>query len=414
MIRFCESFGLVGSGVTDTDQYVLAKWSGWKADGHFGSSPPPSNPSAYLSVAGPIGQISFVKQTTSFLAFDQGGLAKTINVLSGQTSIVIGAYLRAHNNQGGLDGIISVKALLQNYAFVDHNDPGSDLLPDSGSSLVSCDLYLSADYSLTLTIAGSYLKHFIFYGWGTGSGSTVAAGSIGQNQWRFVEVRFDWSTGAIIGSVHIDGQIALGPTTAVSTDPAALPGSNVLQWTNPLQLSIGFYGIDFTGVYILDNLPSHDGSIVATDFLGPVIVNAMPPIADGSRHDWTPDTGTNHFARVTPPQDGDLSYVATATPGFMDTYKFQPTVVHEGKQAFPAKTIYGVVVNSFARKADSELRQIAATCISGASVATAPESVGLTTQYTADLGVFEVNPASGQPWTNTTLDAAEFGTKLAS
>jgi hypothetical protein len=410
MIRFCESFGLVGSGITDTDQYVLAKWSNWQPDGHFGGDTPPVNPSGYLIPGtGPIGQTCFVKQTTSTFAFDQGGLAKTVNVLPGETSCVVGGYFRPHTNEGGLSGIISVKATVPNYEFEDRENPASPVIPAPGFSTAACDLKMASDYSLTLTLSGSRLFLFLFNEWGVITGTPIAAGAIAPNEWQFIELKLDWSTGAITGSVHIDEVQVLGPSTTTDTT-----NGEILQWTTPLQLSIGFYGIDFTGVYALDNLPSHDGSIAATDFLGPVIVNAMPPIADGSRRDWTPDTGTDHFARVAPPQDGDLSYVATATAGFVDTYKFQPTVVHEGKQAFPAQTIYGVAVNSFARKADDELRQIAATCISGASVATAPESVGLTTQYTADLGVFEVNPANGQPWNNTTLDTAEFGTKLAS
>jgi hypothetical protein len=262
---------------------------------------------------------------------------------------------------------------------------------------------------MVLNVQGAcnFIFNGVFHNWAVFSAAAIPVAVVQQDKWHYVELKFDWGGGGneISVAAQLDGVSVLSPTTSVKPDTGA-----PLTWPGVMSVEFSFSAVDFSDVYVLDNL---GGNPVTTTFLGDVSVLALPAIADGSHLDWAPDTGTVHFTRINEqPQDGDGSYVSTITVGATDTYSFKKTVAHEGMEAFPAKTIFGVNVNTFARKTDAGARQIAGVCVSGGGTTVGSPGAPLLVEYVATQTVFEVDPATGLAWTNTTLDAAEFGVQL--
>jgi hypothetical protein len=395
MIRFLESFAGLDSSA-DSDGYILGRWTTWSP--YVGES---SSPSSYLAADGATGQVAFLKQT-GFIGVFQGGLGITIPISAGQTSVVVGAYIREREPEFAVKGIVNIDVTMPLFFDPNHPDQHTDLMHFTNARY---SLQSTTGYGLIVNLSGGSLASLVNAGFGWGltviSAPPLPAGIIQQNKWHFVEMKLDWggSTG-ISGALHLDGLETLPPTLAADGS------GNFLGIRAPTQLDISFNGTDFGGVYISDNLPSGD-SAVATDFIGEITQLALSPTADGTHGDWTPDTGTDHFARIVPPPDGDASYVYSETPGAIDTYKFS-------LPAGGTKTIYQVAVNNDARQIGNGVRQIAAICVSGATVATGPAGASLTTTYKPNTARFDVDPATGAPWTESGLAAAEFGVTLAS
>lgn len=129
------------------------------------------------------------------------------------------------------------------------------------------------------------------------------------------------------------------------------------------------------------------------------------PIGDGASLNWSPSTGTAHYALVdeNPPTSAD--YVQSGTVGHVDTLTY-PAMGVTG-------TVYAVTQPIYAQCAVAGLRQLVAVVrIGGTDYAhPTPQMLG------ADLRFYrftwETNPATAAAWTVAEIDAAEFGYKVA-
>jgi len=132
----------------------------------------------------------------------------------------------------------------------------------------------------------------------------------------------------------------------------------------------------------------------------------LDPDGDGNRNDFTQLSGLTNYEMVDEAeQDEETSYVSSATALDDDLYTFSNLVSN-------FTTVYGVQVKMLGRNEDAGRRDISALCRSSTS-----ESNGDVTHFNQDRyrmvsGIFEQNPNGPANWSDTTIDAAEFGITL--
>lgn len=214
-----------------------------------------------------------------------------------------------------------------------------------------------------------------------------------SNTWHYVELKvvINGTTGTY--ELHVDGTAVIGPITGANTQASGNATADRLN----LHV-IGGTGCSYDDVYMADG---QSGTV--TTFTGDVRVTTLMPTGAGNYAQWTPDTGSN-FARVNETtEDGDTSYVSTATPGNLDSYA---TADLSG-----TPTVFGVQVNLMARKDDAGLRQIAPLIrISAADFVGTTQTLG--TSYAFFTQTYDKNPNSAAQWAASEVNAAEFGAKL--
>lgn len=158
-------------------------------------------------------------------------------------------------------------------------------------------------------------------------------------------------------------------------------------------------------VYVCDTTGA-----VNNDFLGDIMVVDETPNQDGIYQEWTPLSGTDHFAMVDEiPPDGNTSYVSDGTIGHRDTYKYPSTGVPAGSQ------LVALQVNIDAEKDVAGTRIIAPLVRqagAGADFVGTDISLSQDPAYAIFHQVFDVNPVSGAAWAVADLTAAEFGQQV--
>jgi hypothetical protein len=154
-------------------------------------------------------------------------------------------------------------------------------------------------------------------------------------------------------------------------------------------------------VYLCDTSGSRNN-----DFLGDVRVVTFRPDADTAQGDFTPSSGSVHYALVAeaPDDDGDASYVESGTVGHKDLYGYQDLT------GTPA-AILALQLATVARQDDARSRRLRAVLKSGATTANGVTR-GLGTSYALYDDRFEVDPATGTAWTKAGVDALEAGLQV--
>ena len=151
-------------------------------------------------------------------------------------------------------------------------------------------------------------------------------------------------------------------------------------------------------VYLCDSTGSRNN-----DFLGDLRVVTLRPDADTARTDFTPSAGSSHYALVAeaPDDDGDASYLESATVGHQDLYAYQDLT------GTSAATL-AVQLATVARKDDAGSRSLCAVLKSGATMPNGVTRV-LSTSYSLYDYRFDVDPATGTAWTKAGVDALQAG-----
>ncbi len=153
---------------------------------------------------------------------------------------------------------------------------------------------------------------------------------------------------------------------------------------------------------LFDDFYLADGSGTRNnDYLGDVRIDALSPAGAGSFSQWTPSGAGQNFEMVDEALPDHSDYVTGANTGDRDSYSFEPL------PAMNTPTVLGVQVTALAQKNDAGAGTLKALTQSGASVATGPTQA-LTTDPTYLTTVFE-QTAEGFDWSETELNAAEFG-----
>jgi hypothetical protein len=201
--------------------------------------------------------------------------------------------------------------------------------------------------------------------------------------WRHVECKYNATTG--VTSVRIDGIVVLSGTVPVSAAVANLLWGG----TGALEHSID-------DLYILDTTGT-----INNDFLGDVRVQTYLPSADGANTGMTPSTGTTHYNLVDEAAPNTTDYVSTSSAGVKDTYQFPDLSANTGN-------VFGVAATNYAHKDATGSAGIANVVRSSGTNYTGT-AIPLSTGWTASSQTWEVNPATGAPWSASEVNNAEFG-----
>jgi hypothetical protein len=234
------------------------------------------------------------------------------------------------------------------------------------------------------------------------SGTAVATGTtaVTAGSWNFVEVKLVCGGSSGTGTVHLNGAAEIAATTGnFGSSHTDVELQYEYGASDPWTEATPANGLSWDDVYVCDA----SGSL-NNDFLGDSHVETIYPAGDGYHHDWTPSSGTSHYALVDEePPDGDTTYNYTQTVGAIDTYTMNDLLVSIGP-------IYGVQVVADLRKDDAGFRQ-AATVLRRASTDYVGATRTLNTTYQPYTDLYNVDPSTSAAWDIPGVNAAEFGVK---
>lgn len=211
-------------------------------------------------------------------------------------------------------------------------------------------------------------------------------------RWNYIEIKatFHNTTGSV--ELRHNGKTVV---TAQNQDLAGFSGNYI----NNLKFDYRD-GMLVDDIYILD--PTTPG---LNDFLGPVVIRRLAPTADTAIADFTPSTGTSHYACVDDDRADETDYVESATVNDDDLWDYEDV---------PSEiaAIKAVNIVTDAAVTGSQAKKVVSLCKSGvAAVQEVGEGVTIATPWQEFNHPIESDPNTGSPWTLSGLNAAQFGVR---
>jgi hypothetical protein len=227
-------------------------------------------------------------------------------------------------------------------------------------------------------------------------GTTTFA--LSTNVYHFIEFKCTISDASGIAVLRVDGDTKLN-LSSVDTKQTSNATVNSIEITPNSNWGST---VDIDDVYICDNQGSTNN-----DFLGDCRVDCLLPNADGSNSQFTPSTGSDHYALVDDASpDDDTTYLSHSTSGQKDTWNFANLT------ALTSPSIKGVQLNLTAKKDDAGSRLLKPVVKSG-STTSSGSSQGLSTDYLQFAQIYETDPDTSAAWTESGVNSAEFGAEVA-
>lgn len=227
---------------------------------------------------------------------------------------------------------------------------------------------------------------------GTGTSSALTTGV-----WYYVELKFVIAptTGGSV-DLHLNGS-SVSSGTGLNTR-----STSVTQWNGVQLQAASGWTANFDDVYVLDTSAGTN-----TDYLGQVRVVALYPAAAGNSSSWTANGGSNYGCVSEAYEDGDGSFVQSATANQVDTYAMQDLPASSG-------SVFATQVVTVARQDSGTSRTIAPVVrISGTDYV--GTTVSLSTSYQFLKQIYDTQPVGGSPaWDVSTVNGMEIGMKLIS
>lgn len=267
------------------------------------------------------------------------------------------------------------------------SSPSLAALLDSGS--LQCELRVNADGTLSVTRAGNAVT----------GGTSVQA--LNANAFAFIEwkVTIADSIGANTCKVRVNGVDWITVATGQDLKATANASANQVRIGNGTSSTSGATLL-WDDLYICDQSGSTNN-----DFLGDVRVDTLYPTSDGNYTQFTPSTGTDHYALVDETAPNTTDYNESSTVGHRDSYGMGNLA------ALTSQTVYGVQVNAAMLKDDAGARS-ASTFVRSSGTDGDGASVALGTSQTYVSQVYETNPNGSVAWTETSVNAMESGVRV--
>lgn len=227
---------------------------------------------------------------------------------------------------------------------------------------------------------------------------TTSSAWTGSND-KYVEVDILIANSGGHARVYVNGVLEINFSGDTQNGGSAL--------VNQLNLVSG--QITFEGAHnlIIDDLYIIDNADAASTPLGDCKVECDFPSGNGnsSQLDGSDGNSTDNYLLVDEAaNDGDTTYVESATVDEKDTYAF-------GDLASATGVVHAVQINAFAKKTDSGARGLKTVArLSGTEVDSSSTSLG--TSYAAARDIRTTKPGGGS-WTIADVNNAEFGVKVA-
>ena len=209
--------------------------------------------------------------------------------------------------------------------------------------------------------------------------------SLSAGVWYYIEFKVYCDNTVGTYEVRVGGVNVLSGT-------ADTQYTSTLNYYSKVRLGVSTAYLSYDDLYICDSTGT-----VNNNFLGNCKVETLRPAGD-SVVTWTPDTGVINYTQIDEQViDDDTTYVEATTGKDLYTY---------GNTA--NTSIQGVMITTDVRQTDATDYTLNNVTKSGVTEISDNKFVGAT-GYTAKTTVVEQDPNTSTPWTQSTLNAAEFG-----
>ena len=200
--------------------------------------------------------------------------------------------------------------------------------------------------------------------------------------WEYIEIKLVVGTSV---EVRVDGEVIL--TDATGDYEGGSSG----------EATYCRFGMEPISTYLIDNFYAGD------QFYGPLEVKTVMPTSDGTETDFTPSTGSDHYALVDETTPDDDDYNEGSNVNEKESYNFTPGA--NGK-IVGVKTHHRIVKSGgSAAKVQSFVRTHSTEYLTG-------EDIYLPSSVTNITKMYMVNPNTSSNWTDTEVNGMESGLKI--
>ncbi len=231
--------------------------------------------------------------------------------------------------------------------------------------------------------------------------TTLATGTtvIKKNTWYWIELKVCIDNTSGVAELRIDE--AVDATFSGDTYNAGAIGINSFAYMT-------CYNATGTSHFDDDLVINDSTGSQNNGYLGRTMIETKYTSGAGSTTQGTPSSGANYSCvNDENGEDGDSSYVDIGTVGNKDTYTFDAL-----SSSFT--TVHGVVVNTNCRATGTTVRKTKGQVKSGSSSAQLSEGTApFGTTYKTLQSVSETDPATSTLWTESGVNAAEFGFSMS-
>ncbi len=209
------------------------------------------------------------------------------------------------------------------------------------------------------------------------------------NTWNHIELRLFCAN---VGSYEIRVN-----DINVLSDPSVDLQNGAYNLIDTIQFPAGYGGGQIGDIYLATGAGGQD-------FMGALKAETIRPDADTAQVDWTPSTGSDHYALVDEVYPDDSDYVSSSTPGDKDLYDFgNLTAIQSGVKAVQISTLAMV-----SQATPKDLIPVVKSNTTEQDGATHRVS-GLTSKQYFDI--WEQDPDTAVDWTTTGVNAIQAGVK---
>lgn len=244
---------------------------------------------------------------------------------------------------------------------------------DAGS--FQCGVYLNSGGTLSIDRNTNIL--------GTSSNS-ITAGS-----YYFIELKctINDTTGSAV--LRVNGTVWLTVTNVDNKTTANAYVNELTLWGDALDV------VRYDDLYVANT----SGSAPTNDFLGDCRVDMVLPNADGTYTQFTPSTGSDHYAVVDDASPNTTDYNSGAAAGDKDSYNMTNLSTMTG-------TIYAVQAGGAVAKDDAGARSIKVG-VRSSSTDSVDAGTALSTSQLYYSKIHETDPATAAAWTESGVNAAQ-------
>jgi hypothetical protein len=162
--------------------------------------------------------------------------------------------------------------------------------------------------------------------------------------------------------------------------------------------------VSFCPFYLNGNIWHDDFYIDSSQFHGDCEVKTFYPDADGNSSDFTRSTGANDYECVDEViSNGDTDYIYSDTLNHKSLFGITTGVLG---------TVKGIQVNNNVRIDQAGTRKITPLIRSNSTNYSGTETDNISANYIFYTEVWETDPDDSNAWTQTKLEAAEFGLEI--
>lgn len=226
-------------------------------------------------------------------------------------------------------------------------------------------------------------------------GSTFLGGSAGAQvtygRWYYVEAKVKVHSSAGSVEIRVGGRTVL-LLTGINTQA----GSHAYYdkfWLHP-------HSYDYDDIYLADTQGA-----VNNNFLGNMRVVTLFPNGDGGTNEWTTSSGSDHYAIVDEGiENDDTDYVESDTSGQTELWTYG--------DISGVGVISGLQLTTVCRDTNTPVFSLKMPAKSGATTSDGTAQVVGMADYGVLHRVLETDPDTTALWTDSGLNAAQFGLKV--